>query len=511
MTEEPPSSRVTEPRGARIRFAWKLTFVLVLLAAVVGATITWLSYKQAREILFRRIQSNVLSIAATAASQVDGDLHTRIVSEDQPEYATIRRKLVAIRDVNRRNDVNVRFLYTMRPTADGWEYVVDAEEKGPNHSTVGERVVFESESGTALTLGRAYAEDSFSKDEFGVWLSANAPIYNSQGSPVGMLGADIAADDVIVGMRGLLYAGVLALTGGMLAAVALALLVARWATRSLAAIREGLNQIAKGDFEHRVAVKSNDEFGDVADSVNRMAGELREREILKGTLTRYVSQDVVNQVLADREMPALRGQRRHITVLIADIRGFTALSQRIPPEALVAFLNRFLERMIEIILRHRGTLDKFLGDGVLAIFGAPLDDKDHRQHAIEAANEMLDAVDKLRESLHSAHGVDLRIGIALHCGSAVVGNIGSEQRMEYTAIGDVVNVTSRIESLNKEFGTELLVSDALSEGLEDQFDFRDVATVQPRGVDRPMRVRTVFREHQGHPGSAPQRPTGIAG
>ncbi len=154
--------------------------------------------------------------------------------------------------------------------------------------------------------------------------------------------------------------------------------------------------------------------------------------------------------------------------------------------------------MIEIVLRNRGTLDKFLGDGILAIFGAPLDDENHRIHALQSSQQMLDAVDDLQEYLRANANESLRIGIALHCGHAVVGNIGSEQRMEYTAIGDVVNVTSRIEALNKEYGTEILLSEAVHEKIREHFHFREVGTVQPRGVSTAMKVFTLLRQKPPH-------------
>jgi adenylate cyclase len=149
--------------------------------------------------------------------------------------------------------------------------------------------------------------------------------------------------------------------------------------------------------------------------------------------------------------------------------------------------------MIDAIFRHRGTLDKFLGDGCLAIFGAPLDDPEHDRMAMLAAQAMLAAAHQLSDELEKKHGVPLRIGIGLHTGDAIVGNIGSEQRMEYTAIGDTVNVTSRLEALNKEFETELLASEAVVQGAGPEFSFREVAIVTPRGAASALKVFTLAR------------------
>jgi adenylate cyclase len=167
------------------------------------------------------------------------------------------------------------------------------------------------------------------------------------------------------------------------------------------------------------------------------------------------------------------------------------MSAAIAPEEIVAFLNQFFTRMIDAIFSHRGTLDKFLGDGCLAIFGAPLDDPEHDRMAVLAAQDMLAAAHALSAELEEKHGVPLRIGIGLHAGDAIVGNIGSEQRMEYTAIGETVNIASRVEALNKEFGTELLASEAVVSGAGAEFTFREVATVVPRGAATPMKIYTL--------------------
>jgi adenylate cyclase len=480
-----------------MRYRTKIAIAIALLAAFTGSLVLGLYYFQSRALLYRQIQSKVLSIAATGAGFISGDLHDEIQNRDDElstPYKTLQAILRRIRDANRRPDVRVRFVYTMRPAdarAQNWVYVVDAEEKDKSKSHVGDPVQFESETGQPLTMERAYAETSFSRDSFGIWLSANAPIRDSAGKAVGLLGVDIAAGDVLARMRSLLRTGLVATACALAAALLLSAIIANWANAPLEKIRSAVQRIGDGDWETRVDLKTGDEFGAVAQAVNQMAATLRDREMLRGALTRYVSRDVADRVLVDRELPALRGERREISVLLADIRNFTAISQSLPPEALVRFLNVFFERMIDVVFSHRGTLDKFLGDGLLAIFGAPLDDPQHAAAALDAGLAMREALRPLQDDLRAAHGLELRIGIALNSGTAVVGNIGSEQRMEYTAIGDAVNVTSRIEALNKEFGTDLLASGSVVAAAGSRFDFRLVTEATLRGVQHPVKLYTV--------------------
>ncbi len=474
-----------------MRYRFKLALAFVLLALFTGSVVLGVFFLGARHLLFESMRDHVLSIAATAATQIDGDAHRGISSEDDPAYGRISAQLRKIRDANRHGQTPVRFVYTMRPATDGgWEFVVDPEENPADHSMPGEKVEIAANA-VPPTLGRAYAEKEFVSDAYGVWLSASAPVLTAEGEPVAMVGVDISASDVLAEMNRFLGIAILSIGVASAAAIGLGIFLALRATRPLAEIQMALRAISSGQWDTRVDIRRKDEFGELGAAVNRMAVSLREREMLKGALVRYVSREVADQILAREGSESLAGRRRDITVCIVDIRNFTALSALLTPEETVAFLNEFFARMIDVVFSHRGTLDKFLGDGFLAIFGAPLDDPDHREMAARAGIAMLAAKDAMREAMLRDHGIDLRIGIAIHSGEAVVGDIGSEQRMEYTAIGDAVNVTSRIEAFNKEYDTEILISGAVEKGLPDSIALRKVATVQPRGIQQQVDLFTI--------------------
>lgn len=185
---------------------------------------------------------------------------------------------------------------------------------------------------------------------------------------------------------------------------------------------------------------------------------LREKRRLRESFGRYVSPPVLDEILAGHIKAGLGGARREVCVLFSDIRGFTRRSEGQAPEAVIAFLNRYFTAMVEAIHAHGGTLDKFIGDGIMAFFGAPAPRTNAAQDAFACAREMLTRLDALNQEL-AAEGIEpIRIGIGLHRGEVLVGHIGSETRHEYSAIGDPVNVASRLESLTKEVGYPIVVS-----------------------------------------------------
>jgi len=187
-------------------------------------------------------------------------------------------------------------------------------------------------------------------------------------------------------------------------------------------------------------------------------------------------------------------------VLFSDIRGFTSVSEKGEPEDIVQTLNEYFTRMVDIVFKHKGTLDKFVGDMVMALFGAPLEDVNHAEHAVDAALEMIDELLKLNEQWTAEGRPALDIGIGINTGPMIAGNIGSEAIMSYTVIGDAVNLGSRLESLNKNYGTRIIISDATRAALPDRYIYRPLGDVVVKGKTRAVAIFEVV-------GRAPQAGT----
>jgi adenylate cyclase len=216
--------------------------------------------------------------------------------------------------------------------------------------------------------------------------------------------------------------------------------------------------------------------------------EGREKRQVKRLFSRYVPKNVYEQLLADPTRAALGGRRRHMTVLFSDVRGFTAMSEKATPEEVVGQLNEYFSRMVRVLFEHQGTLDKFVGDMVMGLFGAPLDDPDHAEHAVQTALAMSRALDDLNQEWAATGKPQLDIGVGISTGEMVAGNIGSEAIMSYTVIGDTVNLGARLESLNKEYGTRIIISEATRAELKGRYNVCPLGEVTVKGKSRAVAI-----------------------
>lgn len=214
----------------------------------------------------------------------------------------------------------------------------------------------------------------------------------------------------------------------------------------------------------------------------------RSAKFLKKALSSYVSPQVMSEITKNPDKLKLGGEKREVTVLFSDIRGFTSISEKYPPEIIVSLLHKYLGPMTDIVMKNGGTLDKYIGDAIMAIWNAPIDTPDHAELAVKSAIQMFSELENLNKEFLQTGYPEIQIGVGINSGEAVTGNIGSSLRFDYTAIGDTVNLASRLEGLNKFYGTSIIISESTKTLLKNSFTCRLLDFVKVKGKAKPVQI-----------------------
>lgn len=225
--------------------------------------------------------------------------------------------------------------------------------------------------------------------------------------------------------------------------------------------------------------------------VYRFFTEEKEKKHIKKTFSYYLSPHVMNEVLSDPSRLKLGGEKQFLTVLFSDIRGFTTISENLKPEEVVCLLNEYLTEMVKVIFKYDGTLDKFMGDAIMAFWGAPIPQNDHALRGVSAAIDMIKSLKVLQSKWRSEGKSVLEVGIGVNTGDMVVGNMGSLDRMDYTVIGDNVNLASRLEGLTKEYDTQIIISEYTYNIVKEQIETKYLGEVKIKGKAKPVKIYSV--------------------
>jgi len=220
--------------------------------------------------------------------------------------------------------------------------------------------------------------------------------------------------------------------------------------------------------------------------------EEKQKKFIHGAFSHYLAPAVIKQIYDSPESLSLQGQEKEVTVMFSDVRGFTTMSEKLTPTQVTDLLHDYLTPMTRVITSNMGTLDKFIGDAIMAFWNAPIDVPDHQKKALSSALQMLDHIHVLNEGFQQKFGLTIKIGVGLHCGRVRVGNMGSADLFDYTLIGDNVNLTSRLESLTKYYGQILLVSQAMKEACGDDYAYVEMDSVRVKGKSEPITIYTAM-------------------
>jgi adenylate cyclase len=288
-----------------------------------------------------------------------------------------------------------------------------------------------------------------------------------------------------------------------LLALAAATLAASWIARGVSEPVQQLAAytrfVAAGDYTQRIDLPREDELGQLATAFNQMTAGLAERDRVRDLLGKVVSPEIATQLL--RSGVQLGGEEREVTILFSDLRSFTTMSEKMAPADMLALLNRYLDRMSTIIEKHGGVIDKYIGDAIMALFGAPVADPEAPGRAIAAAREMAQALDILNRELVAEGRPTLAFGIGINTARVIAGNMGSKTRLNYTVIGDGVNLASRLEGLTKEeaYRTLIIVSEATLRAMPNPPPARELGEVKVKGKSEAVKIFAIGAKGESQP------------
>ncbi len=445
----------------RLTLLYGGTIFLVLM--VLGAAVYFDGVKTEKEAL----QQRLLGIVTSLASSVDGAAVGQLSLEGN-EFTELHQRLKERFKQVAEQDPDVETIYMLRPTQEPTklrfvvDYVKDGEEGQPGEA-------YDATDVPVMLQGfsRPSVEDEPYTDEFGTTLSGYAPIMTQDGRSIALVGIDVKASRLAAMRQGVMRSVLWSFGAAVVLLGIISAVVARNLRTPLSRIIDASMAIARGELNTRIGMQRSDELGLMSRHIDLMAEQLQEREFIRETFGRYVSEEVAKSLLEQRADLKLGGEERVVTVLFSDIRGYSTVSEQMPAVHVVDLLNRYLGKMTEIIDKHHGCVIEFVGDAIFAAFGAPHYFSDHAESAVRCAIEMRQRLAQLNEEWTSSglarywrqSGMDaLNARIGIHTGRVVAGNLGSATRMKYAVIGDTVNVAARLETLNKELNTDILLS-----------------------------------------------------
>lgn len=481
------------------RFHVRLTFlyggaVLVGLTAIIGSASALMVRSEMRALKLR-----ILGVAQVEAMGLDADAIASVpVEGPSPVHDQVGAYLEGVLA----SSPDLESTYVLLVTDQPAQFRFFQDRSHSLQGTPGEPYDATDVPRMLDGLSAPAVEDELVSDEFGTTLSGYAPLVRDDGTTIGIVGVDVDAEEVqavrhrVLELAAVTYAATVALLG------LVTWLVARMLREPLVQMIAASASISRGFLGTRLGLSRRDEFGVLARHFDQMAAGLEEREFIRATFGRYMSEDVARALLANPDAIKPGGEEREVTILFSDIRGYSTIAEHLEPSQVVLVLNSYLAAMNSVIDTHGGCVIEFLGDAILAVFGAPMDLPGHPERAVRCALEMREALDRQNEAweksglarLWQERGLKhLSQRVGVHSGRVVAGNLGSSQRMKYAVIGDAVNVAARLESLNKELDTTLLMSDAVFCELPD--DLARAATCRGehhvKGRDQPVVVWSI--------------------
>ena len=490
-----PEPKVPAKQGFYCSIVFKSLILILVILIVAIVPMSYRYYQSSYNYELNVLSARLEFIAERGTSLIDAEaVHSLRLREDK-NTAGYREVLAALRRIKRNSGVDNAIIMRRRPNG-SYEYVAAAHDGFQIGQDVQLHRIFPATykaTNDTWNKGEMMRSRLFGGKvgdrEFDQFLQLNSPL-KLNGKVVAILVlnklANPVAEQVATNTFKLLRFTIILVALGLI----LFWLISSRMLRLIRNLTSAAEEVSHGNLDVTVPEKrSHDEVGRLATSFEGMIEGLKQRDFIRDTFGRYISKEIVDELLNSPDGLKLGGEVREVTFLVSDLRGFTALSSRLTPNEVIDVVNRFLEPMVDIITRHRGTVDEFQGDGILAFFGAPLAAPDDSARAVACAVEMQRALVELNEEQRARGMPDLHMGIAINTGEVIVGNIGSEKRAKYGAMGTAINMAYRIESYT--VSGQVLISADTYQKMAEFVQVGETQDLRFKGLEEPVRVYEV--------------------
>jgi adenylate cyclase len=487
-------------KGPRVGLGLKFSFFVGLLITVILAVITIFIYSQQREALEKEVIQRAAAIARNLANNAAEALTT---NEELTLFVLAKQ---AVQDPLGNEDEE-KELWEKVVTIIKEDLIERKQREALKNEGILEAIVVRKKDGIIVSASDVKKKDELYRPVEGVKSMKTAGEddalvqefqekgrnFYDVGVPILALGKDIGevhlkvSQDVISKVVLANAVKVMLITlAALLIGIIFSVLLVNFIIAPIQALVTGVRSIGEGNYDVAIKLNSNDEIGDLTEAFNSTAKSLKEKELLKGAFSTYVSSKVMEQVLKDPSQLSLHGKKVKATMLFTDIRGFTSMSETMEPEKVVSIINEYLTLQTDKVFKWEGLLDKFVGDCVMAVYGVPFPKDDDSYRAVRTAMDIRDSALKLNE-IRSKRGQHIvHIGIGVNTGDVVSGNMGSPQKMDYTVIGDNVNLAARLEANAP--GGRIYVSESTFLETRDRIEYNECEPIMVKGKKDPVKI-----------------------
>jgi adenylate cyclase len=487
-------------KGVRVGLGLKFSFFVGLLLTAILAVITVFIYNQQREALAKEVAQRGAAIARNLANNAAEALTT---NEELTLFVLAKQ---AVQDPLGMEDED-KELWQKVVTIIKEDLIERKQRDTIKNEGILEAVVVRKKDGVIVSASDVKRKDEIYTPASGIRkikqtgeddtivqeFSEKGKYYYDIGVPILALGKDIGevhlkvSQDVISKVVLANAVKVMMITlAALITGIIFSILLVNYIIGPIQALVTGVKSIGEGNYDVSIKLSSNDEIGDLTDAFNSTAKSLKEKELLKGAFSTYVSTKVMEEILKDPTKLSLHGKRVRATIVFTDIRGFTSMSENFEPEQVVSVINEYLTLQTDKVFKWEGLLDKFVGDCVMAVYGIPFPKEDDSYRAVRTAMDIREGILKLNAIREKRGQHVVQIGIGINTGDVVSGNMGSPQKMDYTVIGDNVNLAARLESNAP--GGRIFVSDSTYLETKEKIEYKELEPIMVKGKKEPVKI-----------------------